>query len=191
MNRSLLRVSAVSILFPLLMGGCAGEPSESGHSRLAVKGDEEPASAERGVDLYAAHCARCHGDDGTGSIVFEESIQRADGFTSLVQKGHGGLAALPIFTDNVLESIAMHLAVVEDASALEEPAHARKLYEQFCIACHGPQGLGGNLAPRRITGHPAITPIVRNGQGAMPPIDASTLPDEDLVLIQRYLVSIR
>ncbi len=186
-----LRASVATFALFLLLSGCAGEPSESGHSRLAVQEDTEPATAERGADLYASHCARCHGMDATGTVVYEGSIQKANGFTDLVQKGHGGLAALPIFTDNLLESIEMHLAVVEGAPALEVPERARKVYERYCIACHGPQGLGGSIAPRTITGHPAIASIVRNGQGAMPPIAASTLSDEDLDLIQRYLLSIR
>ncbi|NNE08896.1 MAG: cytochrome c [Gemmatimonadetes bacterium] len=192
MIRSLFRhASMTAFALCLLVSGCAGEPSESGRSRLAVQGDEEPASAERGAEHYASHCARCHGADGAGTVVYERSIQKAKGFTDLVQKGHGGLAALPIFTDNLLESIEMHLAVVESAPELAVPEKARKLYERHCIACHGPQGLGGSLAPITITGHPAIASIVRNGEGAMPPIPASTLSDADLDLIQRYLLSIR
>lgn len=191
MNGSFLRASVSFFALFLLFSGCAGEPSEPGHSRLAVQGEEEPASVERGAGLYASHCARCHGIDGAGTVVYDGSIQKANGFTDLVQNGHGGLAALPIFTDNLLESIEMHLAVAENAPELEVPEKARKVYEQYCIACHGPQGLGGSLAPIRITGHPAIASIVRNGQGAMPPIAASTLSDEDLDLIQRYLLSIR
>lgn len=184
-------LTAIALLMAGIIAGCAGEPSESGHSRLADRTPEDPPTAERGADEYAAHCARCHGADGTGTVVYEGSIQQAGGIVSLVQKGHGGLASLPIFTDNLLESIELHLATLDGSEMVTSAARAEKLYERNCIACHGPKGLGGSLAPKRIQGHPEIAPVVRNGQGAMPPITESQLSDEDLALIQQYLDSVR
>lgn len=159
---------------PIQTSGTFVEPEE----------DFSPASVGRGDSLFAALCARCHGDEGVGSDIWPPVIQGKTGISLLVRHGVRSMPAFPALSDSAIESIQRYLLSFEiDNSNLT----GRELFDFYCATCHGLEGAGSSIYPGSIQGFIPIGPVVREGFGEMPRIGV----DNDAISkIQQYLASL-
>ena len=130
--------------------------------RMAVAGAEFRMEAvERGEELYADHCASCHGDEGEG-IPNVGSVLNSKGFLemrddeALRAATHDGLpnTMMPAYAqakggplrDNQIEDLVAFMRDWEETASLLPEAtpaiEAAALYAQYCAGCHGPNGEG-------------------------------------------------
>lgn len=105
---------------------------------------------------------------------------------------HGATLALAGCALSALLSVA---AVAADAPA-GDSARGKKLYmEQFCFNCHGTAGQGGGVAGPRIAPNPfpwvAFEQQVRRPRQLMTPYGEKNLPQQDLIDIYAYLLTIK
>ncbi len=156
---------------PVEMSGTVGEPQE----------DLTPATVERGDSLFAALCARCHGDQGVGSDIWPPVIQGKTGISLLVRHGVRSMPGFPSLSDSSIQSIQLYLLSFDtDKSGLT----GVELFDFYCATCHGPEAIGSSTYPGSIQGFRPIGPVVRDGFGEMPRIDV----DNDIIAkIQEYL----
>ncbi len=116
----------------------------------------------RGAELYAAHCAQCHGAHGEGGLgtalntrVFLKSTSAARLF-STIRSGvpNSPMPAWsvdlggPLIDDQVRDVIAYVQAWTDTApeTTLKVNADTQRgaeIYRTICAECHGPQGEGG------------------------------------------------
>ncbi|CAN5820613.1 hypothetical protein BH23ACT5_BH23ACT5_16430 [soil metagenome] len=101
----------------------------------ATTGDTDPpedrALVERGTELYAAHCAACHGDDlrgtGTGpsllSVVYEPNHHPDEAFHLAVTRGarahHWNFGDMPPIVGLTPEEIDAIIALVRQTQQTE------------------------------------------------------------------------
>jgi mono/diheme cytochrome c family protein len=152
---------------------------------VPVPRDSTPVTAERGAQIYAQYCARCHGDSAEGSKIWLPPIQGRAGIGELV---HGGRRAMPAFatlSDSAIASIEAFLAGFHVDYGAKT---GRELYVTYCSSCHGDSALGTSTFQGSIQGHEAIHDIVRSGRREMKPVD---IPDSIIAKIQDYLLSLR
>jgi mono/diheme cytochrome c family protein len=117
----------------------------------------EPAAVTaRGRELYARHCAGCHGPDGRGSgpgaalldirpANFAEHNYTLEGLSRALWLGVDG-TAMPAWRDLPLQDLSALAAVVRSFSLPQPPAEisalGRTVYAAHCAQCHGEQGAG-------------------------------------------------
>lgn len=117
------------------------------------------AGAPDGGQLYAAHCAVCHGDKGDGGVgvplalaSFLDSVD--DGFLrKSIRHGRPGrvMPAFSKLSDAQLDAIVRHIRGWSDKPSpvfsrepVEgDPLHGEDLFAAYCTECHGEYGEGG------------------------------------------------
>jgi cytochrome c oxidase cbb3-type subunit 3 len=116
-------------------------------------------AAPDGAQLYATHCAVCHGDKGTGGVgiplalpSFLESVDDAF-LRKTIRYGRPGrvMPAFPALSDAQLNAIVGFIRGWSGKPVPEfsyEPVkgnsvHGRELYASHCAMCHGANGEGG------------------------------------------------
>ena len=116
-------------------------------------------AAPDGGQLYAAHCAVCHGDKGTGGVgvplalpSFLESVDD-DFLRKTIRHGRPGrvMPAFPALSDAQLNAVVGFIRgwsekpapVFSHAAIKGHPVHGRELYTSYCAMCHGAEGGGG------------------------------------------------
>jgi cytochrome c oxidase cbb3-type subunit 3 len=138
-------------------------------------------AAPDGAQLYAAHCAVCHGDKGTGGVgvplalpSFLESVD--DAFLHYtIRHGRPGrvMPAFPSLSDAQVDAIVRLIRgwsgkpepQFSYAPVKGDPAHGRELYVSYCATCHGANGEGGKgtgVTFSRKRELPIIAPALRN-----------------------------
>ena len=157
--------------------------SENNNGTITPPTDTVPPSLERGINLYAEYCARCHGDSASGGLVWPGSIQGKIGIHTIVRDGRRGMPSFPGLSDNEIESIELFLNSfnVDNSSKSGED-----LFNFYCSSCHGEEATGTNIFSGSIQNYSPIHTIVRNGKGEMDPVN---LPDSLIDRIQEYLLS--
>lgn len=68
----------LSLLTLVLLAGC-GKPADPFAQAIGPERKYDRAQLQRGATLYRAHCARCHGDRGQGTVL-PWNVRQADGF---------------------------------------------------------------------------------------------------------------
>jgi len=114
---------------------------------------------ERGRDLFAAHCARCHGLSGDGgegpSLLgrrFERAAERSD-LVRLVLDGIPGTAMSRTWVDDIeavdIAEYVWSLARVTEGPIPGDAGAGRRLFEGSagCSDCHIVNGKGVGLGP--------------------------------------------
>ena len=141
-----------------------------------------PPSQAAGEAVYAANCASCHGEDGTGKVENSRDFTDADymraaapvDFYAAVSGGHD---TMPGFTDTLSDEdrwnvvyYLWHFSVPQELLAQGKP-----VYETNCVACHGPDGQGAipqaaKFGPEFISKFPTTQfyQSVSAGKGIMP-----------------------
>ncbi len=130
--------------------------------RMAVASEEFRLEAvQRGAELYADHCASCHGDEGQG-IANVGSVLNSKSFLELYDDeairavtGDGRPnTMMPAFAqekggplrDNEIEDVVAFIRNWEETAPVLPTAtpviEAASLYGQYCAGCHGPNGEG-------------------------------------------------
>lgn len=125
-----------------------------------------PQAQKLGRNVFANHCAACHGTDGGGNPGFPNLVDDSwqwggDPATLLTTVMDGRQAAMPgwraaLGSDQGVADMTEYVLGLSgrqhDAKAAGRAATA---YAGFCVACHGPDG-GGNVA----LGAPALNDAV-------------------------------
>lgn len=140
------------------------------------------SASPNGKELYAEHCASCHGYDGKGGVgvplalpSFQASV--TDNYLMhTIRYGRPG-RVMPAFrklSDAQLQAIIDHVRSFSPATKKPAPSmavihgdakHGKQLYDRSCAACHGPNGEGGHgtgvtfSRPRDL---PIIAPSLNN-----------------------------
>ncbi len=139
------------------------------------------SSAPDGGELYARHCAACHGDTGGGGVgvplslpSFLESVD--DRFLQLtIRHGRPGrvMPAFNALSDAQIAAIVAFVRGWSDKPAPKysmtpvkgDPVHGKALYAKYCASCHGANGEGGKgtgVTLSRKRDLPIIAPSLSN-----------------------------
>ncbi len=126
---------------------------------LAGSGLSPVLAAPDGAKLYGRNCAACHGENGTGGIgvplalpAFQTGVSD-DYLRKTIRHGRPG-RVMPAFSQldqAEIEAIVRHVrtwnkgapATYSARPVKGDPAHGKKLFAQYCAACHGANGEGG------------------------------------------------
>ncbi|MDX2457779.1 MAG: c-type cytochrome [Gammaproteobacteria bacterium] len=135
----------------------------------------------RGGELYAAHCAGCHGDTGKGGVgvplslpSFLESVD--DNFLrKTIRMGRPGrvMPAFRVLSDAQVDAIVRHVRSwsgkpapdFSDQPVRGDAQHGKQLFASYCAACHGANGEGGRgtgVTFSRKRDLPIIAPALNN-----------------------------
>lgn len=139
----------IVLLFGLLSIALAG----------CQKSSPDNAEAVDGAQLYAQHCAACHGDNGGGGVGVPLNLPDfqygvSDEFLALtIRHGRTGrvMPAFTEFSDAEVEALVKHLRswapgkpiIPANGQIDGDPQRGKKLYAQHCASCHGSNGEGG------------------------------------------------
>src|SRR5574340_961448 len=127
-------------------------------SLLAGLGISSAMAAPDGAQLYGRNCAACHGENGNGGIgvplalpSFQAGISD-DYLRKTIHLGRPGrvMPAFPALEDAEVDAIVRYVrswnrgisATYSAERVTGDPAHGRKLFAQYCAACHGAEGEG-------------------------------------------------
>ncbi len=116
---------------------------------------------EPGAEVYAKHCAICHGDQREGNLPgFPPLLGIAhrmsnDKITDLIHAGKGRMPAFPSVKDAELTSLLHFLSTGESAPSAAGVAGTggalskagAQLFQQNCAFCHGRDAMGGETGP--------------------------------------------
>jgi len=135
----------------------------------------------RGGELYAAHCAGCHGDTGKGGVgvplslpSFLESVD--DIFLhKTIRMGRPGrvMPAFKVLSDAQVDAIVRHIRSwsgkpapdFSDQPVRGDTQHGKQLFASYCATCHGAKGEGGRgtgVTFSRKRDLPIIAPALNN-----------------------------
>jgi len=135
----------------------------------------------RGGELFAAHCAGCHGDTGKGGVgvplslpSFLESVDD-DFLRKTIRMGRPGrvMPAFRALSDAQVDAIVRHIRswsgkpepVFSDKPRHGDAQHGQQLFVSYCVACHGANGEGGTgtgVTFSRKRDLPIIAPALNN-----------------------------
>jgi cytochrome c oxidase cbb3-type subunit 3 len=148
---------------------------------LAVPGLAAQASP-KGKQLYAEHCASCHGYDGKGGVGVPLALPSflasvTDNYLMHTIRHGRPSRVMPAFhalSDAQLQAIIDHVRSFAPTVKKPQPSmavirgdakHGKQLFRQYCAACHGANGEGGHgtgvtfSRPRDL---PIIAPALNN-----------------------------
>jgi len=135
----------------------------------------------RGDELFAAHCAGCHGDTGKGGVgvplslpSFLESVDD-DFLHKTIRMGRPGrvMPAFRALSDAQVDAIVRHIRSwsgkpepeFSDQPVRGDAQHGKQLFASYCAACHGVNGDGGRgtgVTFSRKRDLPIIAPALNN-----------------------------
>jgi cytochrome c oxidase cbb3-type subunit 3 len=118
-------------------------------------------AAPDGARLYTQHCSFCHGATGHGGVGIPLALPAFlatvddDFLFKTIRSGRPGRVMPPFrdLSDSQVQAIIAHLrswapqvtpTKVDRTPIKGNVVHGHKLYEQYCIKCHGANGEGGH-----------------------------------------------
>ena len=165
----------------------------------------------RGLDIYSAQCATCHGAEGRGIQDVAPSIQDASpalidfvirtGRMPLPNEDSPVIRREPELTAEQRRAVVAYVRTFADEQPeIPDPDpeageldHGREIYESNCIACHSAFGRGiavsqTDVAPGLFAASPVeIAEAIRVGPGVMPVFGEDSLTEEDVNSVIRYI----
>lgn len=141
------------------------------------------ATLAAGTQLYAANCARCHGDQAEGTS-FGLGIQGRADIAVVVRNGKGSMPPFT-FSDTQIASIVLFLAQYESPA---DTLTGGPLFASQCARCHGPNAEGMTNSGPGLQLETGIATITRNGLGDMPAFP--NLTDEQIASLEAWLQTV-
>jgi ubiquinol-cytochrome c reductase cytochrome c subunit len=206
-RRSVLRPLLVAVL--LAAAGQAFLAPGSRAGRLA-----QTDQLREGSELYARSCASCHGVSGEGTTqgpsllgVGEASVDfmLSTGRMPLADPATPATRKDPAFSAAQIRAVVSYVASLAPGGepipsvdpARGDLSQGMELYLANCAACHATAATGDSIGGNQIApGLGRATPLqiaeaIRTGPGAMPRFGETTIPQEGLDSIARYLEWLR
>ncbi len=141
----------------------------------------QAAASKSGEELYRQHCAACHGYDGNGGVGvpltlpdFQYSVTN-NYLKATIRHGRPGrvMPAFPSLSNADIKALVKYIRRWAPGKPFRYPVtpvlgdakHGQQLYQQHCMACHGPLGEGGKgtgLTFSRPRDLPIIAPALNN-----------------------------
>ena len=202
-------VTVMTVAGAAILMSAPPRPGEAAVPSAAPAGD-----VRRGADLYATHCASCHGDAGEGTpdgIPLRRIGTAAVDF--VLTTGRMPLAnphqpmerrRSPWTTRDVADLVAFVASLGSGGPAIPavhpeagDLVLGGKIFTANCAACHGTAGQGaavgeGADAPALDEATPEqIAEAVRIGPDPMPRFDAATIDRHSLDSLVRYVTFLR
>ncbi|MFA9445964.1 c-type cytochrome [Egicoccus sp. AB-alg6-2] len=213
----LVAVVAVAIGLNLLFGPDA-RAQEPG---LGAQWAQDPELVDRGAQLFGAHCALCHGEQGRGlqqpgpqagppllgvgaaSVDFmvrtgrmpmtdaQHRLQRGDQRFSDPDR-----RALVAFVESLAPGEGPDIPDIEGWEEADL-SHGLELFTRNCAACHGPTAQGIAVGQRDVSSTLDVaSPIeiaeaIRSGPGVMPRFLDDTMDEEDLQAVTAWVMDLR
>ncbi len=146
-----------------------------------IIGNSLAADIKTGEELYRQHCAACHGYDGNGGVGvpltlpdFQYSVTN-NYLKTTIRYGRPGrvMPAFPSLSNADIKALIQYIRRWAPGKPYRYPItpvqgdanHGKQLYQQYCAACHGPNGEGGKgtgLTFSRPRDLPIIAPALNN-----------------------------
>ncbi len=170
---------------------------------------QDPEALQIGQRLFLNNCAACHGSDGGGGVGFPslrddewlyggkpEAIQ-----TSILQGRQGVMPPFgPVLGTQGVEQVAAYVLSLSGRQAdPQQVAAGRQKFQQFCIACHGPDAKGNPAigAPNLTNdiwlygGAPGVVrQTITHGRSGKMPAHKDVLGAEKAHLLAAYVYSL-
>ncbi len=169
------------------------------------------AAHDEGAQLYAVHCATCHGVRAEGSTIAPSLIGKSAADVHLMlDTGRmpagasfvNELHVAPVFTFDQMDRIVDYIESLSPQSDRSLPQvalgpgdirHGAKLFIADCAPCHGTVGQGDsvgqdNVAPPLGSATTfQVAEAIRAGPSVMPRFGTDVLSDRDVSDIARYV----
>jgi cytochrome c oxidase cbb3-type subunit 3 len=159
---------------------------------------------ESAARLFKDNCAACHGADARGQAKLFPDLRDSDwlwgGSAEQIEQTirNGRMPVMPPWLAALKEEgvtqVAAYVKAMKSAQADELPG--KMLYQQFCIACHGPDGSGNPLlgAPRLNddiwlygSDEATLRQTIAEGRKGQMPAFAGRLDDVEIRLLVAWL----
>lgn len=191
------------LLFAWVLLGGLQTSSAASLSAMQATATATPASGP-GAQVFAAQCARCHGNHGEGAFegpALGAVLKDAASVPGIEELVHDGMGQMPSFAGKLstaqIQAVA-HFVVDSFGSPGETPTGG-VLYRLNCASCHGAQAGGGAIiyngrqnAPDLLKVSPAtIAAAVRGGPGTMPAFNEQALNDTQVASIAKYVQTLQ
>lgn len=166
----------------------------------------DPAVRKMGMRMFGNNCAQCHGGDAKGSYGFPNLTDGdwifggtpADIKASIT---NGRQAAMPawgsIIGDQGVTDVTAYVLSINGREADQtEAASGEKVYQTYCVACHGADGTGNPLlgAPNLKNGiwlyggnAEQISHTVRAGRNGVMPAHKDMLSEDKIHILAAYV----
>ena len=170
----------------------------------------QDAGAESAAELFAKHCAVCHGAGGQGTASvpdLTDGVWQFGGSYKDVERSiiNGRSAVMPglgiALGEQGLDDVVAYVRSLSGAvaPAQDKLAGGKALYSGFCASCHGENGAGTPaLGARNLTngtwlyGGSAdeIRAVVANGRASDMPAQRHELAPKEISLLTTYVRSL-
>ena len=170
---------------------------------------QDSAAMKMGVRLFSNNCAVCHGADGGGAYSFPNLTDNdwlyggnpATIKETITNGRNGNMPAWgPIIGEpNVIAVAEYVLSLSGSEHDATKAAKGAKVFQQNCVACHGPDGKGSHaLGAPNLTdniwlyagGREGVRQSVRNGRSNVMPLQKPKLKPEKIHLLAAYVYSL-
>ena len=174
--------------------------------RLAFKCSAKAAELAEGIDLVRQHCLTCHSTE----IIDQQKLPKSDWISVVKKMSDYGLVLDPETIEKIATSLAENSPgksfFTQDASTVDlsartdglvppqqhagQPKKGKKLFNQYCAACHGADGQGqsgARLKGRAIT-DASFWSTIRHGKRLMPPFE-NQLTTTEMEDIRAWLIN--
>ena len=155
-------LSVTAVIAGVSVGSVLATGARAADSPGAQSHTDAPVVEDPGAEVYAKHCAICHGDQREGNLPGFPPLlgishrMQNDKIAELIHAGKGRMPAFPSVNDGELTSLLHFLNTGESAQTAAGVAGAgcgvlskagAQLFQQNCAFCHGRDAMGGETGP--------------------------------------------
>jgi mono/diheme cytochrome c family protein len=180
-------------------------------SAPSIASTDDRSDAALGAEVFAAHCANCHGDEGEGGYgppIGPEILDEYADDAALIAFVEEGTGAMPAFGDGQLTAAELRAVAVYTREVLggaapvveqvdpDVAASGAAIYADRCASCHGEDatggfgpGLAGGAAIENFPDVEDQIAVVVDGRNAMPGF-ADDLTAEEIEAVVAYTRSL-